>query len=58
MLSRWRDADGVDASLSLPAQALQWMRSLVAPIERGQFRVRSLVDRAEQLRRDDGARAA
>jgi hypothetical protein len=57
LLNRWRNSGAVDPSLSLPAQAMQWMRSLVAPIERGQARVRSLADRAEQLRHAD-ARAA
>jgi hypothetical protein len=53
LLNRWRDSEDVDPALSLPTQALQWMRSLLAPIERGQARVKSLADRAERLRRSD-----
>jgi hypothetical protein len=50
LLTRWRSAEHPDPSLNLSTQALQWMRDLLAPIDRSTERVRSLAQRADAMR--------
>jgi hypothetical protein len=57
LLDRWKSSSYPDESLSLPAAALHWMQSLLAPIEQGRDRMQSLVERVDALKTKAGIAA-
>jgi hypothetical protein len=57
LLGNWQTTAFSDPSLSLPAQTLQWMEQLLAPLRQARQRMESLASRAEAMR-DAVAKAA
>lgn len=50
--ARWKQADAPDPNLSVTAQIVAWLDSLVTPIREMGQRTRALADRVEQLRNE------
>ncbi|HEY7117955.1 MAG TPA: GTPase domain-containing protein [Tepidisphaeraceae bacterium] len=57
-LQRWKTADSLDPTLSLPGQALEWLQGLQDPVREARERVEGLVKRAEELEGELESRAA